>query len=132
MEDVKKNCITWIKGHKKELLIAGVSASAIILVILGLKNQKALEEARQALEKLAETVPEEISTLEIPLEHNIIPAVDKIPITRTPHDVSFHRRNLPEGRNASPEKLAQAAARGIVLAPGQTFVEAYRTGGVAA
>ena len=43
MEEQKKTCITWVKEHKKELIIAGVSVSAIILTILGLKNQKALE-----------------------------------------------------------------------------------------
>lgn len=51
---------------------------------------------------------------------------------RKPHDVAEHLRNLPEGRKASPEKIAAAAEHGYDLLPGQTWVENYRTGGLAA
>jgi len=132
MEEQKKTCITWIKEHKKELIIAGVSVSAIILAILGLKNQKALEEAWKSLKKLAEKVPEEICTVEAPIVQDTVSVVEKISVTRAPHDVERHIRTLSEGRNASAEKIAQAAELGIDLLPGQTLVNPYRTGGAAA
>lgn len=51
---------------------------------------------------------------------------------RIPHDVAEHLRNLPNGWKASAEKIATAAEHGYDLRPGQTWVEAYRTGGLAA
>ncbi len=45
MEKEKKTFVDWVKEHKKELIIAGVSIAAIIAVIVGIKNHKALEEA---------------------------------------------------------------------------------------
>lgn len=55
-----------------------------------------------------------------------------IPITKAPHDVSEHIRNLPQGYKASAEKIALAAERGLVLLPEQTIVDAYRAGGAVA
>ena len=132
MEEQKKTCISWIKEHKKELIVAGVSVSAIILAILGLKNQKALEEAWKSLKKLAEKVLEEIYTVEAPLVQDTVSAVEKISVTHVPHDVQLHLRMLPQGQKPSAEKLAQAVELGIELLPGQTFVNPYRTGGAAA
>lgn len=132
MEEQKKTCISWIKKHKKELIIAGVSVSAIILVILGLRNQKALEEAWKSLKSLIERVPENISTQEIPLARNTTQVTDMLPLTRAPHDVPMHVRMLPQGWNPSAEKIAQAVELGIDLLPGQTIVGPYRTGGAAA
>lgn len=45
MEKEKKSLVNWIKEHKTQLIIAGVSITAIIAVILGLKNREAIEEA---------------------------------------------------------------------------------------
>ena len=132
MEEQKKTCITWVKEHKKELFIAGVSVSTIILVILGLKNQKALEEAWKSLKKLVEKVSEEICTVEAPVVQDTVSVLDKISVTRAPHDVERHIRTLPESWKASAEKLAQAEELGIDLLPGQTLVNPYRTGGAAA
>ena len=37
MED-RKSLIRWIKDHKKQLIIAGISIGTLILIILGIKN----------------------------------------------------------------------------------------------
>lgn len=42
--------------------------------------------------------------------------------------VPAHLRNLPNGWNPSPDKLAEAAQQGIVLAEHQTFVSPYIKG----
>ena len=132
MEEQKKTCITWVKEHKKELIIAGVSVSTIILVILGIKKQKALDEAWKSLKKLIEKVPEDICTIEVPLAQNTVSVVEKVSGTHVPHDVPLHLRMLPQGQKPSAEKLTQAVELGIELLPGQTLVNPYRTGGVAA
>lgn len=38
----KKGFIAWVKENKKQLLLAGVSVSALIMTILGLKNKDAI------------------------------------------------------------------------------------------
>jgi hypothetical protein len=45
------------------------------------------------------------------------------------HMVMAHRRWLPDGWNASTEKEREAAAQGIHLEPGQTWVSAHSRGG---
>ena len=132
MEEEKKTCITWIKEHKKELIIAGVSVTAIILAIIGLKNQKELETAWKSLKNLIEKVPDNVQTPDFPVVSDAVSIVEKPVIPHTPHDVPLHLRRLPQGQKPSAEKLAQAVELGIELLPGQTLVNSYRTGGAAA
>lgn len=63
MEKEKRIFVAWVKEHEKELIIAGVSITTIIAIIIGIKNHKALEEARIFLRKLVEKTPEAISTV---------------------------------------------------------------------
>ena len=53
--------ISWVKAHKTELIIAGVSATAIIGIILGLKNKDAIKELWDALENSLSKTPDKIS-----------------------------------------------------------------------
>lgn len=133
----RKSLIQWVKEHKKELIIAGVSIAAIIAVIVGIKNHKALEEAWSSLRKLVEKTPEAIPTVNTASIAEVTPVKDIVEINfvtadRIPHDVAEHLRNLPDGWKTSAEKIATAAEHGYDLRPGQTWVEAYRTGGIAA
>ena len=137
MENEKKTFVDWIKEHKKELIIAGVSIAAIITVIIGIKNQKALEEAWASLRKLVEKAPETMPVAKSVPDTDVSPVKEIVEINiisadRIPHDVVEHIRNLPEGWKASAQKIATAAEHGYNLLPGQTWVEAYKTGGVAA
>ena len=43
MEEKKNEIISWIKAYKKQLLLAGVSITAVIGVIIGLKNNLSFE-----------------------------------------------------------------------------------------
>lgn len=38
----KKGFITWVKEHKTEILLTGVSVSTIIMTILGIKNKNVI------------------------------------------------------------------------------------------
>ena len=138
MEKEKKSLVKWIKEHKTQLIIAGISITTIVAIILGIKNRQTLEEAWSSLKRVAEKVPDKSQSV-----CKCIETVQEVPkasvtnesiiqITRIPHDVSEHVRNLPSGYKASAEKLALAAERGLDLLPGQIIVEAYRTGGFAA
>ncbi len=49
-----------------------------------------------------------------------------------PFEVRRHIRNLPDGWHASPEKIAEALKNSIILMDGQTWVNSYMKGGVAA
>lgn len=42
MEEQKKRFIEWIKAHKKELLIAGISITAIIAAVLVYRNHESI------------------------------------------------------------------------------------------
>lgn len=137
MKKEKKKIVDWIKEHKTELIIAGVSVSALVMLILGIKNKETLEEFWSSLKRVTgeksisidnevlNSMSETFPVQEVPMNNIIL-------IERIPHNVDSHLRNLPEGWQASAEKIATAAEHGYELLPGQTWVEAYRTGGVAA
>ena len=138
MEKEKTSFVNWIKEHKTQLIIAGVSITAILAIIIGIKNRQTLEEAWTALKKMVEKDQEK--PLSICKTENVVEKVSDmpvatdnvVPITKIPHSVREHVRNLPTGYNPSAEKLKLADERGLVLLPGQTIVEAYSTGGVVA
>ena len=58
MEKEKKSLVNWIKEHKTQLIIAGISITTIVAIILGIKNRQALEEAWSSLKRVAEKVPD--------------------------------------------------------------------------
>ena len=130
MEENKKGFIAWVKAHKKQLLIAGISVTAIICIIIGLKNKEAIKELREALEsslsKTPEKLPESITIVQTapPVVEEVIP-VRLYTSPQEPFDVSQHIRNLSGGRHHSVEKAAEAAALGIDLLPHQTLVDTY-------
>lgn len=130
MEEKKEKNKMWIKEHKVELIVTGIGISAVIALVLGVKHYGVLQERSHELKKLMEKVPESISAVEIYDSAKEFVSIEiKETLTRAPHDVRGHVRELPTGQNASAKQLAIAAKYGCVLRPGQTFVEAYRTGG---
>ena len=138
MED-RKSLIRWIKKHKKMLIAAGISIGVLILVVLGIKNKAALKALWDSLKgaanhptaNAAEKVAKVVS--EIPPEpiQEAISAIASNSET-LPFEVSRHIRNLPVGWHASPEKVAEALKNNIILMDGQTWVDSYMKGVVAA
>lgn len=135
----RKGVIRWIKEHKKELIIAGISIGTLILIILGIKNRTEIRALWDSLRKVVkhptvkvtETVTEVM--VEMPKEpiNEVITAVMSNSDT-IPFEVSRHIRNLPDGWHASPEKVAEALKNNIILMDGQTWVDSYMKGSVAA
>lgn len=130
MEENQKGFIAQVKAHKKQLLIAGVSVTAIIGIILGLKNKDAIKELWDALENSLSKTPDKVSE-PITIAQTAQPLLEEVMPVRLytspqePFDVSQHIRNLSGGRHHSAEKAAEAAALGITLLPNQTLVDTY-------
>ena len=148
--------VKWIKEHKKELILAGVSIGTLILVVLGIKNRDQIQKLSKQLKDLiqpaaikvtkefaaavakpkAEIPAEIVQTLaataetlaDAVQEPEIADAVCEV-IAISPQFVSKHLRNLHEGWNASPEKIATAAENGFNLIGNQTWVTSYSKGG---
>ena len=144
--ETKTKFIEWVKAHKKELVIAGVSVTAIVAFILGHKNRKQLMDLWATLQKTISKAPdmapvatdivEKVAEKVVPVVEILEPAklvvVDASNIDLIPFAVSKHIRNLPEGWHPSAEKIATAAENGIKLLPNQTWVANYMKGSVAA
>lgn len=130
MEENKKGFIAWVKAHRKQLLIAGVSVTAIIGIIIGLKNKESIRELWEALENSLSQTPgklhESITIVQTtPLVIQKVIPVRLYTSPQEPFDVRQHIRNLSGGRHHSVEKAAEAAALGITLLPHQTLVDTY-------
>lgn len=119
----------WVKAHKKQLIMAGLSITAIVGIILGIKNKDALMELWSSLEKSLKGVDK--SSPILPTINTVEPTIESITIPRShtspqvPFDVNQHIRTLSGGRQHSAEKAAQAAAMGIALLPNETLVNSY-------
>lgn len=134
-----KGIIQWIKEHKKELIIAGVSIEALVLVVIGIKNKDAIKELWESLKNNAIQTSLKVSdaatevVMEAPIE-SFQNGVSTIASNSEaiPFEVRRHIRNLPEGWHASPEKIEEALKNSIILMDGQTWVDGYMKGGFAA
>lgn len=125
----KKGFIAWVKAHKKELALAGISIVAINAVIIGIRNKtelcKVMSELKSLLSKPRGHSPV-ISTKNIaqPVVAELT-VIDSDSVEHLPFDVRMHLRNLHKGRQASAKKIATAAEKGYILGQGQTWVEPY-------
>lgn len=130
MEEKKTGFIAWIKTHKKQLFLAGISVTAIIGVIIGLKNKEAImilwDSLENSITKVPAKLPEplNVTTMTPPVLEEVIP-VRPYTSPQEAFDVSQHIRNLSGGRHHSAEKAAEAAVMGISLLPNQTLVDTY-------
>lgn len=134
----KKRFIQWVKVHKKELIIAGVSIAVIVVIIVGSKNKDSIDTLWVSLRKklnqslvkttsIKKTCCGSLSEVERVLQAENI----QFPASRnlqSSYNVCGHIRNLPEGWHASAEKKATAARRGYKLKTGQTWIDSYTKG----
>lgn len=147
MEDQKKGFLTWVKAHKKELEIAGISITALIVIVICIKDRDSIEAFWKSQSSRIGTSPTEVPILsQITIEKiapssvtvtdvintTEIPVVNATGTSQNPFRVSDHIRNLHEGWRISSKKITEAETIGIILQSGQTYVDAYMKGGVAA
>ena len=135
----RKKMIRWIKKNQKQLIIAGISVGALILIILGIRNRAAIKAVWAALrESLKQPVVRTAKdAVKVVTEIPTVPASEVVTAVASssegiPYEVRQHIRNLPDGWHASPEKIAEALKHSIILVDGQTWVDSYLKGGAAA
>ena len=125
----KSGFLTWVNEHRNQLIIAGISITALIGLILGIKNMDVLKELKTVLNKKINinsipTLPESESQPAI----SVLNLVDE-KSTYTPpkeaFDVRMHVRTMAAGRHHSVAKAEEAARLGIKLLPNQTIVDTY-------
>lgn len=130
MKENNKEFIDWVRAHKNQLCIAGISATTIIGIIIGLKNRETVQELcesvenslRKTMEKRSDFIIK-VQTVSTVIEAEIPVRVYTLP--QEPFEVSQHIRNLSGGRHHSAEKAAEATALGIDLLQHQTLVNTY-------
>lgn len=131
IENNEHSFTTWVKKHKKGILIAGGAIVAIGAGCVVYKNWDSIT----SMFKTVKPGPIEINNPQASVKA-AMPVVDVIAERPTesvskiinngePFGVCGHPRNLPKGRNASAEKIALALEQGIELREHQTWVEDY-------
>ncbi len=130
MKEEKSEFLAWVKSHKMQLILMGISVSFVVGTILFLKNEKTLTELKSALEEGIKMAPNNFPT-NVPTIQSSESALNAVTIKRpyTPpqekFSVSRHIRTMSPGRHHSLEKEAEAVALGIDLLPNQTLVRPY-------
>ena len=140
MNRQKNTVLKWIHTHKKELITTVISIAVLITIIIGIKKQATLKSYWMSLKQLVEktTPTDKVATYSSVTKKSVSVISTNassdtiVPFTKSPHHVCEHIRTLPNGYNASLEKIKVAKDKGIALLPGQTFVNAYTTGGIVA
>ena len=132
MEENKNEFFMWVKAHKRQLILAGVSISVILGIIIGIKNKDALMalwvSLKKDLKKVEQPVAVGCCTEPVAMPENEIPALPrKYTLPQEPFEVCRHIRNLAPGQVHSARKEEEAKALNIVLLPNQTLVDSYPT-----
>lgn len=130
VEKEKTDFLGWVKQHKKQLILAGISISVVIGIILGVKNKDVLEVLCETLKKSVKSEPQpEFKTFSLAQtvlpENDVLISPRNYTIPQEPVEVCMHIRTLTGGRVHSAEKAAEAEALGILLQPNQTLVDPY-------
>ena len=128
----RKGLIRWIKKHKKELIIAGISIGTLTLIVLGIKNQETIkalwDSLREAVKQPTTKAIEAVTEVAAEIPSNPIQEAANATVSGSvsdPIEVSSCIRTLHDGWHASPEKIATAQENGFKLGDNQTWVRSY-------
>lgn len=120
--------ISWVKTHRKQLIVASVGIAAMVGAIVFMKNKVSIKTlwATKTAKNIStdKTMPQLIISEPSGLEIEI--PTRKYTLPTEPFNVSRHVRTMATGKHHSPEKAAEAATLGIKLLPNQTLVDAYK------
>lgn len=150
----RKSFKSCLKKHKGMVIGVGACILTAALIVVGIQNPDIIETILDSLKKNPDksqlpsggwmgdissqpqlsAIEAMRSSIEIPPFEVFEDAITEMKISSAsvPFEVRKHVRNLPNGWNASNEKIATALENGIVLLDGQTWVDGYMKGGTAA
>lgn len=121
----------WVKEHKGILAVAGISAVALIALVLCARNKEEIDCVLSALKKAIKDVsPKDLAgkSLEIDLSdatQPILGVYDSESHTIV-QQVPLFVRKLPENWHHSAEKAEEAKRLGIELALNETLVDPHQ------
>jgi len=127
----QEGLMRWLKEHKNQLIIAGVSVGTLILIILGIKNKEKIMAVWDSLKGALNFGIKSTEEIEkINKDTPLVPTGGKdfalaTSVVPEPFEVKSHVRNLPEGWKASTEKISEARKNNIILTDQQTWVNGY-------
>ena len=131
IENNEHSFTTWVKKHKKGILIAGGSIVAIGAGYVVYKNWDSIHALFKSIkhEHIVNNNPHISVEAAMPVV-DIIPEIPSETVNKIINDgeafgVCEHIRNIPKGWNASAEKAALALEHGFKLGENQTWVENY-------
>lgn len=122
---------TWVKKHKKGLFIVGGTIVAIGVGYAVYKNRDSITAKFKSIKPESIVIENTQASVKAAMPIvDVIPeisteAVNKIINNGGAFGVREHLRNLPNGQNASAQKIALASQHGIKLGENQTWVENY-------
>ena len=134
MKKLRKQVHQWIKKHKKELIASGIGITALIAIVVEIKNQDDLSALWDYLKRVAEHPQAQNAVMKTAKEMDNKAIAETVAEyaqeASTASEVAATQvgpfiRNLAEGWHASPEKIAEAEQLGIKLEPGQTYVDKF-------
>ena len=76
IEEEKVAFIKWVKVHKNELFLAGISIASLICVIIGIKNKDSIKELWAAVQKTVSKIPSDKAIMKV--TRNSIPVVETV------------------------------------------------------
>ena len=132
-EETEKGFLAWLKVHKKQLALAGISIATIIGIVIGIRSKDEVTTLWRSLSKRVKKIPLE-KVVSAPAVKMVMPTPEDVSSKRPyttptePFGVIRHVRTMAEGWHHSPEKAAEAAELGIELLPNQTLVGPYIKG----
>ena len=137
------NFIKWVKKHKRALIIAGISITALISLAVYNKDsinelwnylRKRINEHPESVKKVTHTIKNTVNTVADVKEGNNVTYIKTKSLETISEktsdnkviDINSYFRNLPKGRKASPEKIKEVQELGLIMPAGKTYVNAHK------
>jgi len=127
MNEENKRFISKIKvkinEHKNEIIIVGVTVTAVVGTVLIMKNWESIKrfifssDLKSNIRKKKDIIRTKTAPISVGIKENV--AVERVV------DVSKHIRKLPDGCYASLKKIESALENGFMLEEHQTWVDTY-------
>ena len=123
----KKSVKQWIKEHKTEITIGGITAVATIgAIAIALMSKNGYEMDLIAGTGNTEVPKDALEPIDSVVQFEEVADKVRRQIKMTePFQVESHIRKLPNDWNASPEKVQEAIDLGIKLRDHETLVDGY-------